>query len=212
MADFREQFDRVINLVVMGNAHLTLWKGLSDRLRGDPKQLVSNVAPTFFGMTLESHLSTAFLYAAKIFDGHRDSLNIEYVLRRAEAERRSLPQNAVKPLEESLLAAKNKMPELKSALEAVRTRRDKVLAHLDKEVVSKPSQVAQDSEITVSELQKIFDYAWEILNGVSAFYWSFSFSHELLDIDDYEGVLDWVEKGKKRQLEEYEANYGSGKC
>jgi AbiU2 len=72
-----------------------------------------------------------------------------------------------KELEENLREANEKLPQLKSALDAVRTRRNKILAHLDPMVVSKPDEVAKKSELTVDELHEIFVVAWEILNDVS---------------------------------------------
>ena len=100
LADFRGEFERVRNQVVMGNAHLELWRSLSNRLGSDQKRLAANAAPTFFGMTLESHLNTAILHAARIFDTHRDSLNIKKILKRADADKGSLSPGA--PPEENL--------------------------------------------------------------------------------------------------------------
>jgi hypothetical protein len=102
MAGFREEFERVRNQVVMGNAHLELWRSLSKRLGSDPKRLAANASPTFFGMTLESHLNTAILHAARIFDTHRGSLNIHTILKRADAGKTSLSPEAAKSLSEGL--------------------------------------------------------------------------------------------------------------
>jgi AbiU2 len=173
LAGFREEFERVRNQVVMGNAHLELWRSLSKRLGSDPKRLAANASPTFFGMTLESHLNTAILHAARIFDTHKDSLNIHTILKRANADKGTLSPEVAKGLSEGLRDVKTKLPKLESALKAVRTRRNKTLAHLDPMVVSKPDEVAQNSEITVEELRKIFVVAWNILNEVSVPYWTF---------------------------------------
>jgi AbiU2 len=110
MAKFREEFERVRAQVVMGNAHLELWTNLSKRLGKDPKRLAANAAPTFFGMTLESHLNTAILHAARIFDTHRDSLNIRRILKRAHVGKGSLSVKVAKELEVSLRKANKKLP------------------------------------------------------------------------------------------------------
>jgi hypothetical protein len=111
MPDFRKVFDRVRNQVVMGNAHLDLWKGLSRRL-GDEKRLVVNTAPTFFGLTLESHLNAAFLYAAKVFDTHRGSLTLRAILRYAEAERNTLKPSHASTKPSATVASKPKLTRL----------------------------------------------------------------------------------------------------
>jgi hypothetical protein len=100
------------------------------------------------------------------------------------------------------------LPKLESALKAVGTRRNKTLAHLDPMVISKPDEVAKNSEITVEERRKIFVVAWDILNEVSVPYWDLSASLKLIGVDDYETALDLIESGKKRQRAEYEAEFG----
>ncbi len=50
------------------------------------------------------------------------------------------------------------------------TRRSKTLAHLDPKIVSNPIEVVKQSEITVADLDGIFDSAWQVLNGISAVY------------------------------------------
>jgi hypothetical protein len=208
LARFRGEFERVRNQVLMGNAHLELWLRLSKRLGSDPKRLAANAAPTFFGMTLESHLNTAFLYAARIFDTHRDALTLRTILVRASNNRGSLSAVAAVEIDAHIKNSEGKFTELEASLRAVRTRRDKVLAHLDPKVLSEPDEVAKESEITVDELQKIFVVAWEILNGVSDPYWGLSASLKLIDVDDYETALDLIEAAKKRQLAEIEAKFG----
>lgn len=208
LAAFRVEFERVRNQVLMGNAHLELWRNLSKRLGSDPKRLAANASPTFFGMTLESHLNTTILHAARIFDTHPDSLNIHTILKRADTDKGSLSPEAAETLTEGLQVAKIELPKLESALKAVRTRRNKTLAHLDPMVVSRPDEVAKNSEITVQDLRKIFVVAWDILNEVSVHYWDLSASIDLVGVDDYETALDLIESGKKRQRAEYEAEFG----
>jgi hypothetical protein len=205
--DFRKAFDRVRNQVVMGNAHLDLWKGLSRRL-GDEKRLVVNTAPTFFGLTLESHLNAAFLYAAKVFDTHRSSLTLRAILRYAEANKGGLSAEASREVERIARESDAELTKLESSLKAVRTRRNKLIAHLDPAVVSKPGEIAKQSQLTVDDLQNVFVVAWRILNGVSVPYWEFSASLKLMDVDDFEHALNLIEREKHRQLAEYEAMYG----
>jgi len=188
--------------------HLELWRSLSKRLFADPKRLVANVAPAFFGMTLEAHLNTAILHAARIFDTHKGMLNLEKILRRANANKGTLSPESANDLRDNLREARAKLPKLKSTLEAVSIRRNKTLAHLDPKVVSKPEEIEKKSEITVDQLEKLFTTAWEILNRVSVPYWDLSASLKLIDVDDYELALDYIVKGKKRLLEEYEAEFG----
>ena len=130
MRDFRQEFERVRNQVVMGNAHLELWKGLSRRLMYESRGVV-NTAPTFFGMTLEAHLNAAFLYAAKIFDTHRGSLTLRAILKYADANKGDLPAERSAEVQRIVRESDAEITKLESSLKAVRIRRNKLLAHLD---------------------------------------------------------------------------------
>jgi hypothetical protein len=174
---------------------------------GESRRVV-NTAPTFFGMTLEAHLNAAFLYAAKIFDTHRGSLTLRAILKYADANKGDLPAERSAEVQRIVRESDAEITKLESSLKAVRIRRNKLLAHLDPVVVSKPQEVAQQSQITVDELQEIFAVAWKVLNGVSVPYWELSGSLKLIDVDDFEHALNLIESEKLRQLEEYEAKYG----
>jgi HEPN superfamily AbiU2-like protein len=207
MTRFGKIFDSVCNEVVMGNAHLELWRGLAKRLRESP--FVANTARTFFGMTLESHLDTAFLYAAKIFDRNRGSLSLWTVLRYAEENKRSLPGETSTVIERVVAGSRVELTKLDDSLKAVRTRRDKVIAHLDAQFVSNPEKVAEQSQIAVNDLQKIFVVAFRLLNNISIPYWQSSASLELIGVNDFEHALQLIEREKKRERAEYEAEFGS---
>src|SRR5579863_1852755 len=203
MAVFRKKFESLRWQVVLGNAHLQLWKGLSERLFSDSKRLALNVAPTFFGMTIQSHLDSAFLYAARIFDADKRSHTLEKVLDSAAGLRTSLSRERRLLLDESLTAAPGEIARLQFALQAVRVRRDKMLAHLDPDMVRDPHKIIGKGTITLQELQSIFDAAWTILNGVYSAFWELTFSLKLSDIDDYDSVINYVEMAKKLERARY---------
>ena len=85
MPDFRKVFDSIQNQVLIDNAHLALWKGLAKRLSG-PRNVVASTAPTFFGMTVEAHLSAAFLHAGRVYDTHPDSVTTHTVINKARQD------------------------------------------------------------------------------------------------------------------------------
>ena len=207
VTDFHQAFERVRNQVIMGNAHLHLWKGLSRRLRTEPPQLLANTAPTFFGLTLESHLDAAFLYAAKVFDTHRKPLTLWTILRDAQANIGSLSPEASNELSQVLLESDTKLVKLESSLKAVRIRRNKVIAHLDLDAVRNPDKVTKRSQISVDDLKNIFEVALEILNGVSGPYWGLYGSLKLLDVDDFERALDLIKQQKQNLFAEIKAEF-----
>jgi len=207
MPDFRNVFERVQNQVIIGNAHLSLWKRLGKRISG-LNNIVANTAPTFLGMTLDAHLCAAFLYAARVFDTHHDALTIHTILRKAGHEMGTLSPKTQKVVRGNLSSAKTKLLALQAIVDSVRTRRDKVLAHLDLKVITHPDEVTRESQISVKELENLFRAAWEILNEISGSFWEITSILDLVDIDDYERPMSLIEKAKKIEREEYEAEFG----
>jgi AbiU2 len=153
-------------------------------------------------------LDAALLCAAKVFDTHRNSLTLRAILRYAEVNKGGLSAVALREVERILRDSDSELTRLESSLKAVRTRRNKLIAHLDPAVVSNPEEIAKQSQITVDDLQNVFIVAWRILNGISVLYWDLSASLRLIDVDDFEHALNLIEREKHRQLAEYEAKYG----
>ena len=207
MPELRKVFESVREQVIIGNAHLAIWKGLGKRI-GGPKNIVANTAPTFFGMTLDAHLNAAFLYVAKAFDTHSDAMSIRTVLNKARHDARSLPPETAKTLRQRVDNAETRLQALTSTLNAVRTRRDNVLAHLDRKVITNPEKISKESEITVKELEGLFLAAWEILNEVSSTFWNVVDVLDLLDANDFEYPMNLIEKQKVWEKQEYETGFG----
>lgn len=78
---FRKTLVRLIEIVLLGKAHLRIGRGIADVVAGDP--VVATVAPVFWGMTITAHLDIA-LAAFKLFDTHRGTMTIEYLLDKAQ--------------------------------------------------------------------------------------------------------------------------------
>jgi hypothetical protein len=201
MAEFKGIFERVRDLVLYGDAHLRIWEGLAKEISED-NFLVGNTAPTFFGLTLEAHLDRALLNAAKTFDAHKDALNLRKILNCAGENKRTLSGENQKRLTEFFPKAERQLSEIASSLSAIQTRRDKIIAHLDRKAVSDPQNVIAESRITLDELKKVHDTAWKIIQEVSTIFWDQTPLLPLVDVDDYEWPLSLVRAEKKRQFGE----------
>lgn len=201
MAEFKRIFEHVRDLVLYGDAHLRIWEGLAKEISRD-SFLVGNTAPTFFGLTLEAHLDRALLNAAKTFDRHKDALHLRKVLNCAGENKRSLSGENQKTLTEFFPEAKLQIEKIESTLSAIQTRRDKVIAHLDRKTVSDPQKVIADSQVTLNDLKKVYVVAWNIIQELSTIFWDQTPLLPLVDVDDYEWPLSFVRDEKKRQFEE----------
>ncbi|MHB8540252.1 MAG: hypothetical protein ACYDCD_04815 [Candidatus Acidiferrales bacterium] len=85
----KETFEKIVKrlteFVVLGKAHLKIGSGIAKAITADP--VIEHVAPTFWGMTITSHLDAAQMLAFKLFDTRRGSLAIEDPLKRIRAKR-----------------------------------------------------------------------------------------------------------------------------
>lgn len=201
MAEFKRIFEHVRDLVLYGDAHLRIWEGLAKEI-GRDNFLVGNTAPTFFGLTLEAHLDRALLNAAKTFDGHRDAMNLRKILNCAGENKRDLSEENQKRLTKFFPQAERQIGAIESTLSAIQTRRDKIIAHLDRKTVSDPQKVIADSQVTLDDLKKVYGVAWKIIQEVSTIFWDETPLLPLVDVDDYEWPLSFVRDEKKRQFEE----------
>jgi AbiU2 len=199
MAEFKSIFEKVRDLILYGDAHLRIWEGLAKEI-GQENFLVGNTAPTFFGLTLEAHLDRALLNIAKSFDGHRDSLCLRKVLNCAGDNKRNLSREKQKRLTEFIPEAERRIGEIESTLSAIQTRRDKIIAHLDRKMVSDPQKVIADSQVTLEELKRVYVVAWRIIQVVSTICWDQTPLLPLVDVDDYEWPLSLLREEKKRQF------------
>ena len=205
MAEMKKIFDRVRDLVLYGDAHLRIWEGLANEVRRD-NFLVGNTAPTFFGLTLEAHLDRALINAAKTFDSHKDALTLKKVLNCAGQNKRTLSSENQKRLAEFFPAAECQLREISSNLSAIQTRRDKIIAHLDRKAVSAPQTVIADSQVTLDDLKKVYAVAWNIIPEISTIFWDETPLLPLVDVEDYEWPLSFVRAEKKRQSALYHSD------
>jgi hypothetical protein len=145
------------------------------------------------------------MHAAKLFDLTQGSISLYTILKRAREDKQSISTDFRRNnLDAHLKECRTKMKSLKSALNAVQTRRNKVLAHLDPSIISDPENVSKKSEITVEELKRIFVISGEVCNGVSVAYWDVWGTMDYIGIDDFSYALSLIEAGKKQQLAEYQ--------
>lgn len=196
---------RLIQEVVLGKAHLKIWRGLAEALAKKPE--VSKTAPTFFGLTLQAHLEAALLHAAKLFDTHRQAMTIKAMLELAEKQADRFQNATREEVQQYSGKARGEMVELEKSLRAVRSRRNKVIAHLDPMAVLNPQKVTEGGKLTIEELQTLYKAAAEILNNISASYRGVTSLTELVDQDDYENAVSLIERAKHAQIEEHEKEF-----
>jgi hypothetical protein len=192
--DFTQTLEAIRGQVLVGNAHIEIWRRLAKRLSEDYSILYT--APTFFGFTLMAHEDAAFMYAAKVFDTTKGSLKLERVLQHAKAHS-ALDVDVAASLKIALDKANEKLARLKVEIDAIRSRRKKLLAHLDPEAISRPEEIAKQSDLTADELKRVFESIWDILNDISKRFLDYSGGElEFENIGDVENALNLIARTK----------------
>ena len=205
-AELAKLLDRLMQQVVLGKAHLSIWRGLANALGSEPD--VAHAAPGFFGLTLQAHLEASLLYAARLFDTHPEAVTVKSLLRLAEENASRFENARPEEVVKSVVQGTSDIRSQETSLSAVKTRRDKALAHLDPKTISDPGKVGEQSKLTIKELEDLFGTAEKILNNMSAKYRGVTSFTELLDKDDYENVVRLVKLAKRTQKEEFEREFG----
>jgi len=97
---------------------------------------------------------------------------------------------------------------LTSPLKQIRSKRNRLLAHLDRTTVSDPEKVAEQVKVTFSDLNVIFDVAGRVLNDVSVVFCDVSPSYDMMGSEDYKRAIDLIVDAKCAQIRNCEAEFG----
>jgi len=189
--------------VVVGKAHLAVAAGLAD---SDPVLL--GMAKTFFAMTIDAHLYSSLMYAARVHDTQRNAVTMETLLQRASQEKGAAKHGSSVEVERAIESAQNVLTELGKLLESLKERRNRRLAHTDSRTLTNPSLAATIVEEDYENLAKIFDRTGGILNEFSRLFRDITGILEILDQTDYENVIESLFKTKCEQVQQYEKEFG----
>ncbi len=198
--------DRLMQEVVIGKAHLKIWEGLAKALSETPQ--LADVARTFFGLTLQAHIEQAFLHAARLYDSKRGAVTARSLLTLAERKAGKFQNARPGKVREIISRARQQLGAVEPLLDAVQTRRNKMLAHLDPQTIFDPSKVAKSSQTTIKKMEKMFDAAGNVVNEISGSYRGSTSVLDLFDTSDFENMLTVIKRGKRAQFEEYEKEFG----
>jgi AbiU2 len=200
--DVKQLLNALMREVLLGNTHLSIANGLRD---ADP--VVLDTAGVFFGLTFTAHLEAAQMYAAKLFDTHRDAETIHTLLRTAEQNTHLFTNRSPQDVRTAVRDAKRRVIGLDRIIKPLQARRNKVLAHLAPETVIDPVKLIRDAKLTLDDLLEIFNAAGEIVNEISRLYMDATHLTAFPSHDDYKHALKLVAEAKCAEIRKYEDEY-----
>ncbi len=206
-----EHFDKVLarlfEVVILGKTHLKIGRGIADALAADP--VIAHVCQVFWGTTINAHLDAAQMAAFKLFDSRHGSMSIEYLLGVASQYSDSFQRATPQQVERITQTSREKIGKQLIALEALNSKRNRILAHMEPTIVSDPQRLAQKTRVTFKDLEAIFKTAGEILNELSVAYRDTTSLLELLDNEDFTMAIQLIADAKHEQADRYEREFGT---
>ena len=191
-----------MNQVAIGKAHLAVAKGLA---ASDP--VVLNAARTFFAMTIDSHVYSAQMHAARLHDATRGTVTVKTLLQRAEQEAGTAQYGSPSDVREAISYSQRILSILGKPLYRLINRRNVWLAHNDPRTLTDPQKMAAMASPTFRDLRWIFAGTGRIVNEFSRLYRDVTGILDLVSLDDYETVIEFVSRVKCQQLKSYEAEF-----
>jgi hypothetical protein len=205
---FGKTLNRWIEMVVFGKAHVKIGLGLGNLLKGDPA--IAQVSPVFWGTSLNAQADIAQLIAFKLFDTHKGTATIFYLLEQARNPSNVFGNANPVQVESIVQAAFDKISgPLSKPLKQIRAKRNRVLAHLDRTLISDPEKVATQAKVTWSDLNVIFDISGQILNDVSVGFRDSSPMWDLIGSEDYTTAFDLISDARCAKIKTYESEFGA---
>jgi len=204
--DFGKALYRLIEMVVLGKAHILIGRGIGPTVNEDPA--IAQVAPVFWGMSLNAHLDIAQLIAFKLFDTHHGTMTVHWLLENAKRLKGSFANGTPAQVEEVVRIGQTQVESLAGPLSRIRAKRNRVLAHTDQTIVRNPSELAKQVELTFSDLNSVLEMAGSILNELSVKLRDISPLYEMIDSNDYEQVAALIAEAKCARIHAYEAEFG----
>lgn len=193
-----------MNQVVVGKAHLIVARGLAN---SDP--VVLKAAKVFFGMSIDSHLYSSQMYAARLHDQTRGAVTVSTLLKRAGEEAGTAKYGSAGDVRAAIASSEKTLSGLVGPLKALTIHRNEWLAHTDPRTITDPVKVAAAAGPHFPELETIFDGTGNIANEFSRLYRNITGILEILYQTDYETVVEFVSAAKCEQVRQYEAEFGA---
>jgi hypothetical protein len=191
--------------IIVGKTYLSIAEGLIQSQQEDP--IVQQIAPVFFGLMINGSLEHAQMTIARLYDKSRGSVTVPRMLEQATENIASFVRGDVPQIADLVAQGKRMVAELEPVILAIRTRRDKRLAHLDPHSVADPNAYAQEARLTFPDLREAFKKTESLLIDVSSLHDGTVGDLRFVGGEDYKVVLHDLRRYKCAVIEAYEKTY-----
>jgi len=176
-------------------------------LAADPV-LLQQVAPTFFGLTVDGCLELAQMAVARLYDKTRGAVTIRSMLHDAAGQPAACQNATPTEAAHSIFRSVQAVIALQPILDSIRKRRNVWLAHLDPETVANPQALAAEARLTLPDLERAFQQSEKILVELGSLYEGVFGELEFIGQDDYQVALELIRAAKCVFIENYKREFG----
>jgi hypothetical protein len=215
-AEFRRLLTTLTDELVDANIHWQLYSDLALAGSKYPKEF--NQARTFWGLTVSAHLDAALFRLCKIYDQHRDGLNLRSFLETVQLNHsvftiRNFRERLKGNLYVDSLAADARQPDAaqlsadiayasKDTNPAVKTLvdlRNKLFAHRAPKEVIEATDLSAKYPLTPAAAEQLLQRGIEIANRYGQLFHAQTASTKIIGHDDYHSVIDAVRSDLERR-------------
>jgi len=140
----------------------------------------------FFAGAYEACLREFVLCFSRLVEEHCDSVSVHYLLNCAEQCAKAFPCANRDTVKKSVALHRKQLEALRPLIEDVRTQRDKVLAHLDRDHINKPTAVY--AAINLSDVERCLDEFLKIVNTYREYCGKTPYSVDLIKVEVPEDI------------------------
>jgi len=163
-----------------------LWLQITKTLQAMYEDDQVPVARHFFAGAYHACLREFLLCFSRLTEERPDSVTIHYLLNCAEQLGKAFPCATDDDIKKSVGPHREQLAALAPLMDAVRKQRDKVLAHLDRDQINKPT--ATYPAINLSDVERSFDEFLKMVNTYRGYYDGNQYSFDVVELEVAEDV------------------------
>jgi hypothetical protein len=186
--EFNHALDHLIALIGQAKACVKIVRELGGFLGENPA--INNFAPVFWSASGSALAVVAQLWAFKLFDPD-SKLTVPCILVQASGLRTQFGHATPEQVDTIVKLANCKIAAMPTdSRTQIRSKRHKVIAHLDQRLVTDPSKIAPDLKVTWSDILTELQIGSSIVTELSLAFRGSTPSYDLPGTDDYKRVLE----------------------
>ena len=189
---FKEYLDILSSEVKQADIHYKIFKGLFNSRLEDENLKAMNIAPDFFMQTEYSHDICTLICMCKVYDQHRNSINIKNLVNYVEGNKDVFDKYGFDECNELV---RQIFEDYQTEIENLKTWRDKHIVHLDKNTKYTASHLETNFPVNPNKYEELIRSSMDILNCYSNKLMGKKYFDDVtLAVDDYQNVLEAIKK------------------